>query len=140
MILHSPVPWSAHYDYPDSECPGVLDANGQQVLVDGVMSERDVLHVINCVNLCKSVDFYTTQHSYVLHERQVEDNQEIRRSQERLDEQCRELKFLQKEHHKEVENLVTDLRKSKSEVEELRQALDRSTALLRDRDRMGWPD
>lgn len=57
-MLHSPVPWSAHYDYPDSECPGILDANGKQVLVDGVMSERDVLHVIHCVNLCGGINFY----------------------------------------------------------------------------------
>jgi len=58
MILHSPVPWSAHYEYADSECPGIVDANDQQVLVDGVMSERDVLHVIHCVNLCRGIDFY----------------------------------------------------------------------------------
>lgn len=58
-MLHSPVLWSAHYDYPDSECPGILDANGKQVLVDGVMSERDVLHVIHCVNLCGGINFYS---------------------------------------------------------------------------------
>jgi DNA repair ATPase RecN len=70
----------------------------------------------------------------------IRDNQEIQRLQERLAEQYREMEFLQREHRKEVDNLVADLRKSKSEVEELRQALDRSAALLRDRDRVGWPD
>lgn len=70
----------------------------------------------------------------------IRDNQEIQRLQERLAEQYREMEFLQREHRREVENLAVDLRKSKSEVEELRQALDRSAALLRDRDRMGWSD
>lgn len=66
-MLHSAVPWSAHYDHPDSECPGILDASGQQVLPDGVMSERDVLHVINCVNLCIGIDFYIPPDSQPAH-------------------------------------------------------------------------
>ena len=61
----------------------------------------------------------------------IRDNQEIQRLQERLAEQYREMEFLQREHRKEVDNLTMDLRKSKSEVEELRQALERTTALLR---------